>query len=98
MARSSPLGRWSGVVALARYNTDGSLDTGFGNGGTVTTDTFGSGGESGHQAALQADGKIVVAGYTSNGSNNDFLVLRYNSNGSPDTGFGSGGFGVLPHP
>src|SRR3990172_3480045 len=46
--------------ALARYNADGSLDAGFGSGGMVTTD-FGDW-DGAHAVAIQADGKIVVAG------------------------------------
>jgi len=35
--------------------------------------------------AVQSDGKIVVAGESYNGSNNDVAVARYNSDGSLDT-------------
>ena len=42
--------------------------------------------------ALQADGKIVVAGQSDGqGSNPDFAVARYNADGSLDAAFGSGG-------
>jgi len=47
--------------ALARYNSDGSLDSGFGVNGRTTTD-FGGDWDSGHAVGLQTDGKIVVAG------------------------------------
>ena len=77
--------------ALARYNSDGSLDTSFGSGGKVTTSNGAVGG-----AALQSDGKIVVVGAIFNGSNNDFALARYNSNGSLDTSFGSGGKVTTP--
>jgi uncharacterized delta-60 repeat protein len=69
--------------ALARYNADGSLDTSFGTGGKVTTDVFGSRDLAGDML-IQPDGKIVVVG-----SSNGITVARYNSNGSPDTTFGS---------
>lgn len=73
--------------ALARYNTNGALDTTFGSGGRVTTD-FSLGSTDFAQAVvIQGDGRIVAAG-TSNG---DFALVRYNSNGTLDTGFGSGG-------
>lgn len=80
-----------GDVALARYNANGSLDTGFGTGGRVTSD-FGAG-EDGQDLALQSDGRIVVAGSGSvaGSGNGDFGVYRYNTNGSLDTGFGTGG-------
>lgn len=69
--------------AVARYNGDGSLDTGFGTGGRVTTDN-GNSNDQGCGVGLQSDGKIVVVGEQS-------LVARYNSNGSLDTGFGGDG-------
>ncbi|MCP4349586.1 MAG: hypothetical protein GY795_29245, partial [Desulfobacterales bacterium] len=76
--------------AVVRYNTDGSLDTSFGGDGTVTT-PVGSGEDMGGFAAVQSDGKIVLAGYSFNGSDDDFAVVRYNTDGSLDTGFGTGG-------
>jgi uncharacterized delta-60 repeat protein len=80
--------------AVARYNTDGSLDTTFGGGdGIVTTDIFlGLGYEDmAYSVAIDADGKIVVAGQTFNGSNYDIAIVRYTSDGELDTTFGSGG-------
>jgi uncharacterized delta-60 repeat protein len=72
--------------ALARYNTDGSLDTSFGSGGKVTTDFLG-GPDGLHAMAIQNDGKLVVAG--SEGYN--FALARYDSHGNLDASFGSGG-------
>jgi len=74
--------------ALARYNPDGSLDTSFGNGGKVIT-TVGTYGLA-HSVVIQSDGKIIAAGYGS-GTNNDFALVRYNTDGSLDTTFGTGG-------
>ncbi len=74
--------------ALARYNTDGSLDTSFDSDGKVTT-TFG-GNDYAYAMAIQSDGKIVAAGYTSIG-NGDFALIRYNTNGGLDTAFDSDG-------
>ena len=73
--------------ALARYNTDGSLDTTFGSGGKVTTD-FSGASDGADAVALQSDGKIVAAGGT---SSSDFALVRYNRDGSLDPTFGSGG-------
>jgi uncharacterized delta-60 repeat protein len=82
-----PTEQRKGNVALARYNPDGSLDTTFGNGGTVVND-FGQGLESyALQLLIQPDGKLVIAGESSY----EFLVARYNSNGTLDTTFGNGG-------
>jgi len=82
----------SNDFALARYDTDGSLDIGFGSGGIVVTDF--SGGGSNDQArsmAIQTDGKIVVGGFSNADGDFDFALSRYNSDGSLDIGFGSGG-------
>ncbi|MFD6986406.1 calcium-binding protein, partial [Streptomyces sp. NPDC059956] len=74
--------------AVARYNTDGSLDSGFGMGGTVATDpSFGAAGWA-QGMALQPDGKIVTAGP---GVNCAFEVIRYNTDGSLDTSFSEDG-------
>ena len=81
--------------AVVRYNPDGTLDTGFGNGGNVIT-PVGSSNDRGYALALQNDGKILVAGYSYNGSNPDFAVVRYNPDGTLDTGFGSGGKVITP--
>ena len=76
----------SSDIALARYNTDGTLDTNFSDDGKATTN-FGSG----HCVVMQGDGKILVAGSESNDSGNDFALARYNSDGSLDTTFSGDG-------
>lgn len=76
--------------AVVRYTTAGSLDTTFNGTGTVTT-AIGTGNDLALGVTLQADGKIVVVGQTSNGANNDFALVRYNSNGSLDTSFNGTG-------
>lgn len=79
--------------ALVRYNQDGGLDTTFGAGGMVFTDVRAGSNDVAQQVAVQADGKIIVAGMSSsNGSQSaDFAIVRYLANGSLDLGFGSGG-------
>jgi uncharacterized delta-60 repeat protein len=78
--------------ALSRYNSDGSLDTTFGTGGKVTTD-FNAPFDNGYSIIQQSDGKIVVVGSSYNDLTNDvdFALSRYNSDGSLDTTFGTGG-------
>ncbi len=82
-------------VALARYNTDGSLDTtGFNPpDGTLTSPLI----EEGNGVALQSDGKIVVVGLFDTGGPPDFGVVRFCSDGSLDDGVncGTGGFGSM---
>src|ERR1035437_4224281 len=77
-------------ISVVRYNSDGTLDNGFGSVGKVTT-SIGSFNDAGYSVAIQSDGKIVVAGVSSNGNNNDIAVVRYNSDGTLDSGFGTGG-------
>ncbi|MFZ1755205.1 MAG: Ig-like domain-containing protein, partial [Caldilineaceae bacterium] len=78
-------------LALARYHSDGSPDTSYHGGGlwrTVVNGRYGAG----YAGVLQSDGRLVVAGYVSNGgSGNDFFVARYLPNGNMDTSFGQGG-------
>ncbi len=76
--------------ALVRYNADGSLDASFGAGGKVTTD-FGLSVDKGVRLTQQADGKLLLAGYSHNGTDFDFALARYNADGSLDAGFGTAG-------
>ena len=78
-----------GVFALARYNTDGTLDSTFGVSGTVTTQFDGGSAEIA-AIRIQQDGKIVAAG-SGPGVNADFALARYNSDGTLDISFGNGG-------
>jgi uncharacterized delta-60 repeat protein len=66
----------TGVFAVVRYNIDGSLDTTFDTDGKVTT-AIGSGTDRANSVVVQSDGKIVAAGYSNNGTNVDFAVVRY---------------------
>ncbi|MDZ8027125.1 MAG: DUF4347 domain-containing protein [Nostoc sp. DedQUE11] len=76
--------------AIARYNSDGTLDTTFNTTGKVTTD-FNGNDEAGNSIAVQDDGKVLVAGYSNNGTNDDFAIARYNSDGTLDTTFNTTG-------
>jgi uncharacterized delta-60 repeat protein len=76
--------------ALARYNSNGTLDTSFSTDGKVTTN-FGSPNDAAFSVAVQSDGKIVAAGGTIFSTGGDFALVRYDSNGTLDTSFGRGG-------
>ena len=84
-------GSSDGNFALARYNSDGTLDNNFGINGIVTTEI--SGVSKGARAlALQSDGKIVLGGNTCISSMEcDFVLARYNADGSLDTSFDGDG-------
>lgn len=62
-------------VSVECHNS-GSLDTTFGTGGIVTT-AVGASYDYAYSVALQSDGKIVAAGYSNNGSNGGFALVRY---------------------
>jgi len=80
------------VISLVRLNRDGGLDTTFGTGGKVLTRVGTNGGDVAQAIALQADGKILVAGASDQGGTGlDFAVVRYQADGSLDTTFGNGG-------
>ena len=79
--------------ALARYNPDGSLDDTFGSGGKVETDFF-LADDRGRSVALQADGKILVAGGVRpeiGGERHFFGIARYKTDGTLDGDFNSTG-------
>jgi len=92
----------NGNSVLARYNSNGTLDTSFGTGGFVSVSTPGGA----VALALQADGQIVVVGTVQVVLQNplppptlamwptDVAIARFNSDGSPDTTFGSSGVTV----
>jgi len=75
--------------ALVRYNTDGSLDRTFNRTGKVTTTIGRAAGA--NSVAMQRDGKIVLAGYSTDASKQDFALTRYNADGTLDTSFNNTG-------
>lgn len=80
-------------IVVVRYLPDGSRDSSFGSGGEVRT-SFDSGGEANEGAsaiAIQADGKIVVAGGTDVAGHSDFALARYRSTGTLDASFADDG-------
>jgi len=77
--------------AVARYNTNGTLDTTFDSDGKLQIN-FGSFDQTAYKVLLQPDGKIITVGYpNTESSDSDFLLARCNANGSLDTTFGVGG-------
>ena len=87
-------GNSKGNFSVARFNADGSLDSTFGNAGKLSTDfgapgsttSIGATGDAAAALTLDASGKLLVAGVT----NGNFALVRYNSDGSLDTGFTGG--------
>lgn len=82
--------------ALVRYDRDGTPDAGFGNAGKVLGAVGTRGNDVAAAIALQADGKILVAGSSDQGATGqDFALLRYHADGTLDADFGNGGKVVL---
>lgn len=76
--------------ALARYNVNGTLDLNFGLSGKIIS-APGTGDCFAYDMSIQTDGKIIAAGFTGNPSYKDFVLLRYNNNGTPDSTFNLNG-------
>lgn len=81
--------------AVARYGSDGNLDASFGNAGIATVSSGATVLRYSH-VALQGDGKLVLTGAFSNGTDRDFGAARLTSGGVLDTTFGSGGKVLTP--
>jgi uncharacterized delta-60 repeat protein len=81
----------SADIAVARYNPDGSLDTTFGGGDGWVHTGLGTSHDVGYALAIQADGKIIVAGSTYVNLSYDFALVRYLPDGSLDTSFAGDG-------
>jgi uncharacterized delta-60 repeat protein len=80
----------SPLYTVARYLPDGTLDASFGTAGIAMTD-FPSCCEEARAIALQADGKIVVAGFAAPFGTDDFGLARFDTDGTLDPSFGVGG-------
>lgn len=71
-------------ASVARYNSDGTLDKGFGKEGFVTSNYPPNSNNWGFAVVTQPEGKIVVVGYAQSGKNKDILVVRYKNDGTVD--------------
>ncbi len=85
--------------AAVRYNADGTLDSGFADGGRLAVDMGGSGGAA--AVVVLPDGRIVLGGRgTQSGhTDSDFALLTLRPDGTPDATAGPGGrtyFDVAP--
>lgn len=97
---TNPNSGWVNNYKLARYNTDGSLDTTFGNAGFQNVIScfraYYLSIPSKSQLKIQPDGKILIARMIDTNPHPninyfDIVVNRYNTNGTLDTTFGTNG-------
>ncbi|MBK9046970.1 MAG: T9SS type A sorting domain-containing protein [Bacteroidetes bacterium] len=84
--------------SIARFESDGSFDLSFGNQGKVILSLGPTGDEMAEDMLLQPDGKIILAGHYYNINQDDFAVVRFNSDGTLDSTFGNGGIKTLALP
>jgi uncharacterized delta-60 repeat protein len=80
------IGCGSKLFMVARFNTDGALDTGFGDNGFTNSPWTASSGPQNFTSSvvIAPDGKIYVGGTTGANGERDLAVVRYNSDGSID--------------
>jgi uncharacterized delta-60 repeat protein len=76
-------GSSDGQFAVARYHTNGTLDTSFSNDGRFKTG-YADGVEAAEAVAVQPDGKIVIAGWTDLNGSFDFAIARIDTGGTLD--------------
>jgi len=97
VARITSTTGFTSDLVVGRLNTDGSLDSSFGTNGIYNL-AAANGSVFGYDVKIQPDGKIVVCGgYSVTASNTDFITLRLNTDGTPDTTFGGGdGISIIP--
>lgn len=83
-------------TALARYNSNGTLDSNFGNNGIVIA-ALSPNLEAANDLALQSDGKIIIVGniYSPSTGSVDFSTARFNQNGTLDMSFGTNGVATV---
>lgn len=79
----------AGRFAVSRYTTGGMLDPTFSGDGRVFTN-FTSGNDAANEVAIQADGMIVVAGFSNGGAHSRIALARYTTAGALDPSFGGG--------
>lgn len=77
-------------IIMACYNANGTLDTSFGTNGKVTTD-LSTDNDTAYCIAVLSDGKIILGGCSGLYAQGLFTMVKYNSNGTLDTTFGTNG-------
>jgi uncharacterized delta-60 repeat protein len=83
---------------VMRYNSDGSIDSGFGSGGYVLYDIPVSNYDDANSLIVQSDGKIIQGGTCTISGTDQFCIVRYNVDGSVDSTFGTNGYVIFDIP
>lgn len=92
-----PMSTWltNGDFQVLRLNANGTVDTAFGTNGFATI-ALSAAHDEPREALLQADGKIILAGFADIDGNRDFAVTRFLANGALDTSFNGTGHLIVP--
>ncbi len=85
----------AGGSTVTRLNTDGSVDNSFNNSGSISL-SINNNSMTIKTLTVLSNGKIIVSGHFSNGTDTDFALFRLNSNGTIDTLFDLDGKAILP--
>jgi uncharacterized delta-60 repeat protein len=87
-------------IAIARYNTNGTLDTSFSGDGRLLIDIPGMTNDAATSVRTDSSNRIITAGAASNpnGQGHVFALTRVTASGSLDSGFGSGGITLTDFP
>lgn len=87
---------WDINFTIVQLNPDGIINNDFGNNGIVIGDLGTTNNDYPKDIRLQDNGKIIVSGFTMmTSSNRNFIVMRYNANGSLDTSFNTTGITTI---
>lgn len=90
---ATPGGSLNTAMAFVRFNTNGTLDATFGDGGSTIVDVS-SGIDQALSLVQQADGKLIAAGFTAGSGAGNFLTVRLTVDGQLDQIWGGDGIGV----
>jgi uncharacterized delta-60 repeat protein len=82
-------------LLVARFLSNGTLDSSFGVSGIVTTTVPGATQATANAVVLQTNNKIVISGFALLSGVNNFLVARYNADGTIDNSFGTNGITTM---
>ncbi len=84
------VGNYGNDMAISKHNTNGCLDTDFSEDGILIIDIFGKEDSLSALAPISVS-QFIVVGYATNMSNKDFIILKYNADGTLDSSFGNNG-------
>jgi uncharacterized delta-60 repeat protein len=82
---------YTAMIEVTRYLTDGTFDPSFGTNGHFSYTYNGNPETMAYRCLIKSNGKILVAGHTTNYTTWGIILIQLNSNGTPDAAFGTNG-------